>query len=132
MVYPVAEKVRESYKSKENVESAEDLQGLERYTIISAIDKLWQTHLTEMENLRQEVGLAGYGQKDPLIEFKQEAFAIFAELMRNINSEVLSNLFKSTQQLAAFEAAYRVAAPVVQSLVAGWDRYATALPAGKL
>jgi preprotein translocase subunit SecA len=53
--------------------------------------------------LKEGVSLRTYGQKDPLVEFKQEAFTIFAELMNNINGEVLGNLFRSTQQLAAFE-----------------------------
>ncbi|MCW0219686.1 MAG: SEC-C metal-binding domain-containing protein, partial [Prosthecobacter sp.] len=68
-----------------------------------AIDRLWQEHLYALDALKEGISLRSYGQKDPLIEFKQEAFTIFAELMRNINGEVLSNLFRSTQQLAAFE-----------------------------
>ena len=46
---------------------------VERYTILSAIDKLWQEHLYEMDSLRYSIGLRGYGQRDPLIEYKAEA-----------------------------------------------------------
>lgn len=71
--------------------------------LLNAIDRLWQEHLYALDALKEGISLRSYGQKDPLIEFKQEAFSIFADLMRNINGEILNNLFKSTQQLAAFE-----------------------------
>ena len=71
--------------------------------LLNAIDRLWQEHLYALDALKEGISLRSYGQKDPLIEFKQEAFTIFSDLMRSINGEVLGNLFKSTQQLAAFE-----------------------------
>ena len=79
------------------------LQEIEKMILLNAIDRLWQEHLYALDALKEGVSLRTYGQKDPLIEFKQEAFTIFAELMNNINGEVLGNLFRSTQQLAAFE-----------------------------
>ena len=79
------------------------LQEIEKMILLNAIDRLWQEHLYALDALKEGVGLRSYGQKDPLIEFKQEAFNIFSELMQNINGEVLGNLFRSTQQLAAFE-----------------------------
>jgi len=53
--------------------------------------------------LREGVGLRGYAQKDPLIEYKTEAYDMFVELMANIKNEVLHNLFRSTSNLQAFE-----------------------------
>jgi preprotein translocase subunit SecA len=79
------------------------LQEIEKMILLNAIDRLWQEHLYALDALKEGVSLRSYGQKDPLIEFKQEAFAIFADLMRNINNEVVGNLFRSTQQLAAYE-----------------------------
>jgi preprotein translocase subunit SecA len=79
------------------------LQEIEKMILLNAIDRLWQEHLYALDALKEGVSLRTYGQKDPLVEFKQEAFTIFAELMNNINGEVLGNLFRSTQQLAAFE-----------------------------
>src|SRR5438034_9891388 len=56
-----------------------------------------------MEGLREGVYLRGYAQKDPLIEYKTEAYDMFVELMANIKNEVLNNLFRSTSNLQAFE-----------------------------
>ena len=56
-----------------------------------------------MDSLREAVYLRAYGQKDPLTEYKTEAYAIFVELMENIKNEVLNNLFRSTTNLQAFE-----------------------------
>jgi len=79
------------------------VKSLERYIILNAIDRLWQEHLYAMDALREGVYLRGYAQKDPLIEYKTEAFDMFTDLMVNIKSEVLNNLFRSTSNLQAFE-----------------------------
>jgi preprotein translocase subunit SecA len=71
--------------------------------MLSAIDKLWQEHLYGMDSLREAVYLRAYGQKDPLIEFKTEAYEMFTELMANMKNEILHNLFRSTSNIMAFE-----------------------------
>ena len=76
---------------------------MERYTILTAIDKLWQEHLYEMDSLRYSIGLRAHGQRDPLIEYKAEAFKIFDELMVNIKTEICHNIFRSASSLLAFE-----------------------------
>src|SRR5207253_1204555 len=76
---------------------------VERYTILSAIDRLWQEHLYGMDSLRNSIGLRAYGQRDPLIEYKAEAFKIFEELMVNIKTEICHNIFRSASSLMAFE-----------------------------
>ena len=70
---------------------------------LSAIDKLWQEHLYEMDSLRHSIGLRAHGQRDPLIEYKAEAFKIFEELMVNIKTEICHNIFRSASSLMAFE-----------------------------
>ena len=97
------EKILNAYGVKVGNANPHALQEIEKMILLNAIDRLWQEHLYALDALKEGVGLRTYGQKDPLIEFKQEAFTIFAELMNNINGEVLGNLFRSTQQLAAFE-----------------------------
>jgi preprotein translocase subunit SecA len=99
----VKDKVLGAYDVKIGGANPQALQEIEKMILLNAIDRLWQDHLYALDALKEGVNLRTYGQKDPVIEFKQEAFAIFAELMRNINGEILNNLFKSTQQLAAFE-----------------------------
>src|SRR5436853_1312646 len=96
-------KIKESYERKSSHEEPGAVQSLERYIILNAIDRLWQEHLYAMDALREGVYLRGYAQKDPLIEYKTEAYDMFVELMANIKNEVLHNLFRSTSNLQAFE-----------------------------
>jgi len=98
----ISEKVNEAYTLKAKFEEPEALKSLERYTILSAIDKLWQEHLYSMDSLRTSIGLRAYGQRDPLIEYKAEAFKMFDELMVNIKTEVCHNIFRSASSLMAF------------------------------
>ena len=99
----ISDSVRKAYELKVSFENLEALKEVERYTILSAIDKLWQEHLYEMDSLRYSIGLRGYGQRDPLIEYKAEAYKIFDELMVNIKTEICHNIFRSASSLMAFE-----------------------------
>jgi len=97
------EKIKDAYERKSSHEEPSAVKSLERYIILNAIDRLWQEHLYAMDALREGVYLRGYAQKDPLIEYKTEAYDMFVELMANIKNEVLHNLFRSTSNLQAFE-----------------------------
>jgi preprotein translocase subunit SecA len=99
----IVDRIKEAYAVKESVEIPEALGSLERYVVINAIDHHWQEHLTEMENLRQAVGLRSYGQKDPLVEYKGEAYKYFEELMNNVRLQICTGLFRSASNLQAFE-----------------------------
>ncbi|MCC7518170.1 MAG: preprotein translocase subunit SecA [Verrucomicrobiae bacterium] len=102
------------YEQKRASEDAEGFQRLERAILLSAIDRLWQEHLYGMDGLRTGIGLRSYGQRDPLVEYKQEAYKLFEELMGNINLEIASNLFRSATSLEAFE---RFLASLPQQLI---------------
>jgi preprotein translocase subunit SecA len=97
------EKIKDTYERKSSHEEPTAVKSLERYIILNAIDRLWQEHLYAMDSLREGVYLRSYAQKDPLIEYKTEAYDMFVELMANIKNEVLHNLFRSTSNLQAFE-----------------------------
>jgi preprotein translocase subunit SecA len=99
----LVEKIKNAYERKSTYEEPTAVKSLERYIILNAIDRLWQEHLYAMDALREGVYLRGYAQKDPLIEYKTEAYDMFVELMANIKNEVLNNLFRSTSNLQAFE-----------------------------
>ena len=99
----VVKSVRDAYELKISFENPEALKSVERYTILSAIDRLWQEHLYGMDSLRNAIGLRAYGQRDPLIEYKAEAFKIFDELMVNVKSEICHNIFRSASSLLAFQ-----------------------------
>jgi preprotein translocase subunit SecA len=96
-------RVREAYELKVKFENPEAVKALERYVLLGAIDRLWQEHLYAMDGLRTSINLRAYGQKDPLIEYKREAYGMFEELMGRIKSEVVLNLFRSASSLSAFE-----------------------------
>lgn len=95
--------LKEAYHKKSSSEDPMAREGLERFVMLNAIDRLWQEHLYAMDGLREAVNLRAYGQKDPLMEYKNEGYAMFVELMHNIKAEVLHNLFRSTSNLQAFE-----------------------------
>ena len=99
----LVEAIEKAYATKESIEDPEILPFLERYLFINTLDRLWQNHLTEMDELRQSVGLRGYGQKNPLHEYKKEAFAFFEEFMSRLRSELCHRLFRSSTSLEAFE-----------------------------
>jgi preprotein translocase subunit SecA len=96
-------KVKQAYELKMNQENPEMLDMLERHIILTGIDKLWQEHLYNMDALREGVHLRAQGQKDPLVEYKNEAYSLFETLMASIENETLSNLFRSTTNLEQFE-----------------------------
>ena len=99
----ISEAVRNAYKLKISFENPDALKHVERQTILNAIDKLWQEHLYGMDSLRNSIGLRAYGQRDPLIEYKGEAFKMFEELMVSIKTEICRNIFLSASSLLAFE-----------------------------
>lgn len=115
----VVGEIAKAYEEKESIEKPEELRKLERFVVIRSIDRHWQDHLTEMEDLRRSVGLRGYGQKDPLNEYKSEAFVFFESLMKQIRNGVCMNLFRSatskdnlTQLMNRFSQRVRVSGPI--------------------
>ncbi len=99
----ICKAARDSYELKISFEDATALKSVERYTILTAVDKLWQEHLYGMDSLRDSIGLRAYGQRDPLVEYQSEAFKIFEELMVNIKTEICHNIFRSASSVMAFD-----------------------------
>jgi preprotein translocase subunit SecA len=96
------EEVHKAYEIKESeVEKAQPglMRQAERFFILNQIDNLWREHLQGMDALRDSIGLRGYGQKDPLIEYKQEGYEMFLEMMIDIRRNVVYNLFKFQPQI---------------------------------
>ncbi len=110
MLKQVVARIRDAYALKESVEDTQSLGGLERYIVINAIDHHWQEHLTEMEELRRSIGLRSYGQKDPLSEYKGEAYRFFEELMNNVRLQICTSLFRSATNREAFENLFAILA----------------------
>ncbi|MGV2828651.1 preprotein translocase subunit SecA [Myxosarcina sp. GI1(2024)] len=95
------EEVRKAYDIKENqIDSMQPglMRQAERFFILQQIDTLWREHLQAMDALRESIGLRGYGQKDPLIEYKQEGYEMFIEMMIDIRRNVVYSLFQFQPQ----------------------------------
>jgi preprotein translocase subunit SecA len=99
----VYNRVKTSYEMKCSMEDKEGLIRLERQIMLGAVDEHWQEYLRNMDSLREGIGLRAYGQRDPLIEYKKEAFTLFSELMDVIHAEVAQNVFRSATSLEAME-----------------------------
>ncbi|VGO21381.1 preprotein translocase subunit SecA [Pontiella sulfatireligans] len=99
----VMERVTDSYNLKARHEDTEALKRLERHMIIQAIDEHWQEYLRNMDSLRESVGLQAYGQRDPLVEYKREAYNLFMDLMDRIYEEIASAIFRSATSVEAIE-----------------------------
>jgi preprotein translocase subunit SecA len=87
------EKVNARYEDKEALFSPPTLRWLERHILLDIVDAQWKDHLLTLDHLKEGIGLRGYGQKDPLVEFKKEAFTLFDELMNRIDTEAVRFLF---------------------------------------
>ncbi|MEZ2235948.1 preprotein translocase subunit SecA [Microcoleus sp.] len=97
------EQVRNAYDMKEsevNAIRADLMRDAERFFILQQIDTLWREHLQQMDALRESVGLRGYGQKDPLIEYKTEGYELFLDMMTDIRRNVVYALFQFQPQPA--------------------------------
>jgi len=87
------ERVRERYEEKEKLFGAQTLRWLERHILLDIVDGQWKDHLLTLDHLKEGIGLRGYGQKDPLVEFKREAFTLFEDMMDRIDTEAVRFLF---------------------------------------
>mgnify|MGYP005838691489 CR=1 FL=1 len=87
-------KAKEGFELKEKIETPEKMTEMLRFVMVSSIDELWKDHLNHMDDLRESIGLRAYGQKDPLIEYKKEAFDIFAEMVEEIKRNIVKNVFR--------------------------------------
>ncbi|HEY9695333.1 MAG TPA: preprotein translocase subunit SecA [Oculatellaceae cyanobacterium] len=98
----MSEEVRKAYDLKEaQVDQIQPglMRQAERFFILQQIDTLWREHLQGMDSLRESVGLRGYGQKDPLIEYKQEGYEMFLDMMVDIRRNVVYSLFQFQPQV---------------------------------
>lgn len=110
----IVQKIQQAYAARENLENPAIFREIERYTLIRPIDRHWQDHLTEMDELRRSVSLRSYGQRDPLNEYKSEAFTFFQEMMGRIRQDICIGLFRMVGNLGAFQHMFAQMAPRVQ------------------
>jgi len=89
----LTERVRQRYEEKEKLFGEPMMRWLERRIILDIVDTQWKDHLLTLDHLKEGIGLRGYGQKDPLVEFKKEAFILFEDMMGRIDTETVRYLF---------------------------------------
>ncbi|MCD6472280.1 preprotein translocase subunit SecA [Candidatus Aerophobetes bacterium] len=90
----IMDEVSKSYNEREVKLGEELMRGLERMVLLHIIDSQWKDHLYNMDSLKEGIGMRGYGQRDPLIEYKREAYEMFEDLIQRIKEEVAEFIFK--------------------------------------
>ncbi len=83
-----------AYGQKEKEVGEAQMRMIEKAIALQTIDTLWMSHLEEIDYLREGIGLRGYGQRDPLIEYKREAFDLFSHLMENVRATIVRTIFR--------------------------------------
>ena len=96
-------RAQKAYEIKVSTEEETSLKLMERQILLKAIDSHWQEYLRAMDGLRQGVGLRAYGQRDPLVEYKREAFMMFENLMSDIKNDIVNDVFRATTSVESFE-----------------------------
>ena len=88
------EYAQKAYEAKETEMTAPMMRKVEQFVVLKTIDSKWISYLTMMEHFKEGIGLRAFGQKDPLVEYKNEAFQAFQELLRDIQFEIASTIFR--------------------------------------
>ncbi|MFQ5862932.1 MAG: preprotein translocase subunit SecA [Candidatus Brocadiales bacterium] len=104
----LVEKAIELYHQRELEIGEEDIRKLEQFLILEKVDSKWKDHLYAMDNLKSGIGLRGYAQIDPKIEYKREAFDMFQNMMASIREELIDLLFKIKIEKEAARLVHRV------------------------
>ena len=94
-------KIEEKYKEKEVTAGVAALRSLERYVMLNIVDSQWKDHLQALDHLKEGIGLRGYGQKDPVVEYKRESFYQFDAMLERIDTDTIRYLFNLQLQSAA-------------------------------
>jgi preprotein translocase subunit SecA len=84
------------YEEKERQLGARDMRQLERLVMLRAVDSLWIRHLTDLDDLREGIGLRAYGQQDPLVAFKKEAHEMYEDLLAAIQRTIVGDIYRVT------------------------------------
>ena len=87
------ERIEAKYAEKEKIVPAELMRRVERDLMLQIVDGQWKDHLYSLDHLKEGIGLRGYGQRDPLVEYKKESFALFQDMRRRIEEEIVRYLW---------------------------------------
>lgn len=104
----LVDKITDSYSAKEKELTPDIMRQMERATLRGVIDQLWMDHLDAIDDLRDGIGLRGYGQRDPLNEYKQEAFAMFERFMSQIDYQLIRRVLRAQVQVQVAQPAISI------------------------
>ena len=90
----LSEEARNFYDRKETEIGSDMMRYMEKWILLQVVDSQWKDHLLAMDHLKEGIGLRGYAQRDPLVEYKKEAFNMFGELSGRIATDIVMRLFK--------------------------------------
>jgi len=92
--------IHDTYQQREKQMGDQIARQIEKWVVLSVVDNLWMDHLDAIDDLREGIGLRGYGQLDPLVEYKHEAFSMFERLVSAVDYEIVHRIFKVQVQLS--------------------------------
>ncbi|MFZ2681992.1 MAG: preprotein translocase subunit SecA [Patescibacteria group bacterium] len=108
---------KERYQERsEKIATPEALARLERTVLLRSIDTMWMRHLDDMSYLRRTIGLQGYAQRDPLVEYKKESFRLYTSMRQEMSREVVYNIFKILDQAADAQVVMNAAPDMMNAL----------------
>jgi preprotein translocase subunit SecA len=126
------ESVRQAYAVQEERNGELQMRQLERMVMLQMVDTLWKDHLLQMDHLKEGIGLRGYGQKNPLLEYKREGFTLFSNMVDAVKQHTIANLMRiqlvQEDELARLEEERRQQR---EQEMAAMKRLGTAEPAGE-
>jgi preprotein translocase subunit SecA len=107
---------RRSVERAEKINDEKALARLERTVLLRAVDGMWMRHLDDMTYLRRTIGLQGYAQRDPLVEYKKESFRLYTSMRQEVAREVVYNIFKIFDQAANAKTVMNAAPEMMNAL----------------
>ncbi len=87
------ERIQKKYGAKETLVGPEAMRQVERFVMLETVDRQWKDHLYSLDHLKEGIGLRGYGQKDPLVEYKKESFELFQDMKRRVDEDMVNRLW---------------------------------------
>jgi preprotein translocase subunit SecA len=87
------DRIVKKYEAKEALVGAEAMRQVERFVMLETVDRQWKDHLYSLDHLKEGIGLRGYGQKDPLVEYKKESFELFQDMKRRVDEDMVNRLW---------------------------------------
>src|SRR5688572_2713506 len=111
------ERIQKKYDAKETLVGAEAMRQVERFVMLETVDRQWKDHLYSLDHLKEGIGLRGYGQKDPLVEYKKESFELFQDMKRRVDEDMVNRLWIGQFTVVGDDAPQRpprrAAAPII-------------------